>query len=116
MPSLILLKSPGGATAGQTFPLVAAATNVIGRDADQCQIVIPNSSVSRRHATIDFRDGKYVVEDMGSRNGTLINQNRIAGPTALKNDDRVKICDFLFRYHDESVPQEIGRASCRERV
>ena len=108
MPSLILLKSPGGATSGQTFTLAAAATNVIGRDADQCQIVIPNSSVSRRHATIDFRDGKYVVEDMGSRNGTLINQSRIAGPTALKNDDRVKICDFLFRYHDEAAPSPLN--------
>ena len=108
MPSLILLKSPGGATSGQTFTLVTAATNVIGRDADQCQIVIPNSSVSRRHATIDFREGKYVVEDMGSRNGTLINQNRIAGPTALKNDDRVKICDFVFRYHDEAAPSPLS--------
>ena len=107
MPSLILLKSPGGATAGQTFPLSAGQTHVIGRDADQCQIVIPNSSVSRKHATIDFKDGKYVVEDLGSRNGTLINQNRIGSPTPLKNDDRVKICDFVFRYYDEAAPPAI---------
>jgi phosphoserine phosphatase RsbU/P len=110
MPSLILLKSPGGATAGQTYPLTPGASHVIGRDADQCQIVIPNSSVSRKHAIVHYRDGKFVVEDLGSRNGTLINQNRIITPTALKNDDRVKICDFLFRYFDElapAIPQEL---------
>ena len=105
MPSLILLKSPGGATSGQTYPLSAGKTHVIGRDADQCNIVIPNSSVSRKHAIIDSKDGRFVVEDLGSRNGTLINQNRIATPTALKHDDRVKICDFLFRYHDEAAPE-----------
>ncbi|MGL6073651.1 MAG: SpoIIE family protein phosphatase [Fimbriiglobus sp.] len=104
MPSLILLKSPGGAAMGQNYPLTPGMTQVIGRDADQCQIVIPNSSVSRKHAVIHSRDGKYVVEDLGSRNGTLINQNRITNPTALKHDDRVKICDFLFRYHDETAP------------
>ena len=104
MPSLILLKSPGGAASGQTYPLATGAVQTIGRDAEQCQIVIPNSSVSRRHATIEFEGGKFVVKDLGSRNGTLVNQARIATPTALKNDDRVKICDFLFRYYDEAAP------------
>ena len=108
MPSLILMKSPGGATAGQTFALAAGAANVIGRDAEQCQIVIPNSSVSRRHAAIHLADGKYVVEDLGGRNGTFLNQNRIVRPTALKNDDRVKICEFVFRYHDEAALQGLA--------
>ena len=104
MPSLILLKSPGGAPPGQSYPLTPGLTAVIGRDAEQCQIVIPNSSVSRKHAVLSWVDGKVRVEDLGSRNGTLINQNRIATPTILKSDDRVKICDFLFRYFDENAP------------
>lgn len=103
MPSLILIKSPGGSATGQTFPLNGGELFVIGRDAEQCQIVIPNSAVSRKHAQIVRNGAKYLIEDLGSRNGTIVNNNKVAGPTSLKNEDRVKICDFLFRFHDEAV-------------
>lgn len=102
MPSLILMKSPGGTPAGQQFPL-NADTMVIGRDAEQCQIAIPNSAVSRRHAIINRSGGQFFIEDLGSRNGTFVNQQKVIAPTALKNEDRVKICDFLFRFRDEKV-------------
>src|SRR6476646_4161309 len=103
MPSLILIKSPGGSATGQAFPLNSGDLFVIGRDAEQCQIVIPNSAVSRKHAQIVRNGTKYLIEDLGSRNGTIVNNNKVATPTSLKNEDRVKICDFLFRFHDESV-------------
>ncbi len=103
MPSLILVKAPGGAAAGQSHPLAPAGTSFVGRDADQCQVVIPHSSVSRRHAVITADAGRYVLEDLGSRNGTYVNQTRMAGPTRLKSDDRIKICDFLFQFHDETA-------------
>jgi serine phosphatase RsbU (regulator of sigma subunit) len=97
MASLILLKSPGGVGAGQAYPLTQERM-VIGRDADQCQIAIPNGAVSRAHARIVRAAGQYLLEDLNSRNGTFINQTKIAAPTALRSDDRVKICDFLFRF------------------
>ncbi|OWK42358.1 SpoIIE family protein phosphatase [Fimbriiglobus ruber] len=100
MPSLILLKSPGGATAGVTYTL-AGDLFVIGRDADTCQIVIPNGSVSRKHAQIRRAQGQFLIEDLESRNGTVVNNQKVSAPTPLKNDDRVKICDFLFRFHDD---------------
>src|SRR5688572_14187805 len=103
MPSLILIKSPGGSATGQAFPLNGGDLFVIGRDAEQCQIVIPNSAVSRKHAQIVRTGSKYLIEDLGSRNGTIVNNGKVATPTALKNEDRVKICDFLFRFHDETV-------------
>ena len=103
MPSLILIKSPGGSATGQAFPLNSGDLFVIGRDAEQCQIVIPNSAVSRKHAQIVRTGTKYLIEDLGSRNGTIVNNGKVATPTALKNEDRVKICDFLFRFHDETV-------------
>src|SRR5829696_1962717 len=43
MPSLILIKSPGGVATNQSFPLNGGELFVIGRDAAECQIVIPNS-------------------------------------------------------------------------
>jgi phosphoserine phosphatase RsbU/P len=103
MPSLILLKSPGGAAPGQTFPLSNGPEFTIGRDADTCEIVIPNNSVSRKHAVVYNSNGRLFIKDLESRNGTFVNQNRIGGPTPLKNEDRIKICDFLFRYHDENA-------------
>jgi len=101
MATLILIKSPGGATAPQSYPLDGKDTFIIGRDSDRCQIVIPNSAVSREHAKIIRQNGKLVLHDLGSRNGTFINQNKVSVPTALKGEDRIKICDFMFRYHDE---------------
>lgn len=102
MPSLILLKSPGGASPGEQIPLDGDLL-VIGRDADTCQIVIPHHAVSRRHAQIVRVQGVYYIEDLKSRNHTFLNTKEVGGRSALKPEDRIKICDFLFRFHDERV-------------
>ncbi len=113
MPSLILIKSPGGLVSGQSFPLIGDNI-VIGRE-EGCGIVIPNNSVSRRHAQLLFRQGQYLVEDLKSRNRTFVNNKEVATPTALRNDDRIKICDYLFRFQDERatgpapLPREFGK-------
>lgn len=100
MPSLILLKSPGGASPGETIPLDGDQL-VIGRDADTCQIVIPHHAVSRRHAQMTRLHGLYFIEDLKSRNHTFVNNKEVLARTQLKPEDRIKICDFLFRFHDE---------------
>ncbi|HJZ54889.1 MAG TPA: SpoIIE family protein phosphatase [Gemmataceae bacterium] len=102
MPSLILLKSPGGASPGETIPLDGELL-VIGRDADTCQIVIPHHAVSRRHAQITRTKEQYYIEDLKSRNKTFVNNKEVSARSPLKPDDRIKICDFLFRFHDERV-------------
>lgn len=107
MPSLILLKSPGGAAPGETIPLEGELM-VIGRDAEACQIVIPHHAVSRRHAQILWSNGQYYIEDLKSRNRTYVNSKEISSRTLLKPEDKIKICDFLFRFHDErAVPQPV---------
>lgn len=100
MPALILIKSPGGVDAGKAYPLDGDVF-VIGRDDDQCQIIIPNSAVSRKHATITRSRGRYYIEDLKSRNHTFLNNAKVTSPSPLKAEDRIKICDFLFRFHDE---------------
>jgi serine phosphatase RsbU (regulator of sigma subunit) len=100
MPSLVLLKSPGGAP-GETIKLDSDIMFVIGRDADSCQIVIPHHAVSRRHAQITSTNGNYYIEDLRSRNNTFVNSKQVTTRTPLKNNDRIKICDFLFQYQDE---------------
>jgi sigma-B regulation protein RsbU (phosphoserine phosphatase) len=103
MPSLILLKSPDGIAANRHIALTGDA-QVIGRDQDKCQIVIPHHAVSREHARISTRSGAYFIEDLKSRNHTFVNSKQIAGQTALNADDRIKICDFLFQFRDERAP------------
>lgn len=102
MPSLILLKSPGGTSPGETIPLDGDLL-VIGRDTDTCQIVIPHHAVSRRHAQIVQSQGQYFIEDLRSRNRTYVNSKEVSTRTPLKAEDKIKICDFLFRFHDERI-------------
>lgn len=112
MPSLILLKAPGGDRPGEQIPLDGDLL-VIGRDADACQIVIPHHAVSRKHAQISRSNGQYYIEDLKSRNHTFVNNKEVTARTPLKPEDRIKICDFLFRYHDERtraippIPEEM---------
>lgn len=103
MPALILMKSPGGGNPGETIPLDGGETFVIGRDADTCQIVIPHHAVSRKHAQILRDKTGFYLEDLKSRNHTFLNNKELNGKAPLRSDDRIKICDFLFRFHDEQA-------------
>jgi pSer/pThr/pTyr-binding forkhead associated (FHA) protein len=78
----------GGALKGKTFPL--ADELVIGR-ADKCNLVLDDTYVSQVHARIFARNGTYVVEDLGSTNGTYLNRERITAPAELRRGDQVKI-------------------------
>lgn len=63
---------------------------IIGR-ADKCHIVMDDTYVSQVHARIFSRGEGYMVEDLGSTNGTYLNRRRITAPTELQRGDRVKI-------------------------
>jgi len=71
-----------GPTPGATFTLEGDQLN-IGRDSSN-EIVINDAEVSRRHSRLTFQGGKYVLEDLGSTNGTFVNGQRLAGPRVLK--------------------------------
>jgi sigma-B regulation protein RsbU (phosphoserine phosphatase) len=103
MPTLNLFKSPGGASPGEMIPL-DGDVYVIGRDADSCQIVIPHHAVSRRHAQITRIKGQYFIEDLKSRNHTFVNNKEVTDRVPLKPEDKIKICDFVFRFLDERNP------------
>jgi serine phosphatase RsbU (regulator of sigma subunit)/pSer/pThr/pTyr-binding forkhead associated (FHA) protein len=103
MAALQILKGPNE---GQVIPL-DGDRYVMGRNPD-CGIVIPVTSVSREHAQIIKKSGKYFIEDKQSRNGTFVNNQAINHLTALKNNDRIRICDFIacFLESPSSAPGE----------
>jgi len=71
-----------GPTPGATFTLEGDQLN-IGRDSTN-EVTINDAEVSRHHARLTFQGGKYVLEDLGSTNGTFVNGQRLAGPRVLK--------------------------------
>ncbi len=80
----LVVRSGGGRT-GETFPLEAERT-LIGRSPD-CEIFLDDVTVSRKHAVLQRRDDAYVIEDLGSLNGTFVNRRRIESGELTDNDE-----------------------------
>lgn len=76
--------------------------NVIGRAADAA-VHIALGEISRRHARILVEDGRAVLEDLGSKHGTIVGQRRIEGPVELRNGDHIGVGPVLlvFRRAEE---------------
>jgi sigma-B regulation protein RsbU (phosphoserine phosphatase) len=81
-------------------------TTMLGRHVD-CDIVIESRAVSLRHARIERIGGIHYVEDLGSRNGTMINGHMIRDRVQLSDGDRLRICDVVFRFRAAEVAGEL---------
>jgi pSer/pThr/pTyr-binding forkhead associated (FHA) protein len=85
---------------GRNFGLTAGKPHVIGRD-PQVDIPIPSDRISRRHCQLEpTADGVFVLTDLGSSNGTLVNQERINGRKVLLGGEYIQIGDVLIRFLD----------------
>jgi len=71
---------------------------IIGRQAG-CDIWIDSPDISRRHARITVRPNAFVLEDLGSKNGTWVGGDRLAAPHELQDGDRIRVADvtLIFR-------------------
>ena len=88
---------------------VDAATLNIGRG-DDMDIVIDNPSVSRKQAQIRREpDGHFVVEDLGSANGTFLNGRRITGATPLAQGDEISFGKYSV-YFDRVLKEPVAAA------
>lgn len=104
------VKALTGPKVGHCYSLTESET-VIGRD-PACDIVIPLASISRRHARI-VRDGEdYVIQDLGSLNGTFVNSVRIHEPKRIRGGDHVQIDTVLLSFRND----EAAEAECAARA
>ena len=83
-----------GPTPGAAFTLEGDQIT-IGRDSAN-EITINDAEISRRHARLTFQGGKYVLEDLGSTNGTFVNGQRLAGPRVLKSGEVVSFGEQII--------------------
>lgn len=88
----LVLKS--GPNTGQTLELGTDEV-VIGRDVN-ANFVISDPEVSRRHARVYMQGANYVVEDLGSTNGTVVSSQRIAGPYILRPGEMITLGEHTF--------------------
>ncbi|MGF1615705.1 MAG: FHA domain-containing protein [Gammaproteobacteria bacterium] len=61
-------------------------------------IVIAKPTISRCHATIEYRDDGFWIRDENSRNGTFVNGARVSGETRLRHGDRIRFHDWDFGF------------------
>lgn len=106
MPNLIIER---GREKGVTLALKANAENVVGRDPATVQLVISDVAASRRHFQIFERGGKWFVTDLGSRNGTFLNEEKVEGDIELAAGDRVQVGETVFSFLEEEKA-EAGKA------
>jgi pSer/pThr/pTyr-binding forkhead associated (FHA) protein len=96
----------------QEYVLTEGATVTIGRSSNN-DIQIAEQHVSRQHCVINYRDGMFMISDLGSSNGTFVNDEQIAKPFPLFAGDKVRLyvpmLDFLMPDDDDMrIAEESG--------
>jgi hypothetical protein len=95
-PRLVVERAPGH-TPGMIYDLDEGA--VMGRG-DAAEIRLEDPFASSRHARVTTQGGIVVLEDLGSTNGTYLNEELLEGPAPLHQGDRVRIGDSEFTYEE----------------
>ena len=87
-----------GPEIGRQFD-ISATTVTIGRYSE-CDIQVRDKWVSRWHTRVSWNGIEYIVEDLGSTNGTFISGQRVGAPRALRSGDRLQLgeqVEFAFQ-------------------
>jgi pSer/pThr/pTyr-binding forkhead associated (FHA) protein len=90
-----LVVRSGGGRAGETFYPGGTRTS-IGRS-PECEIFLDDVTVSRRHALLVEKDGKFFIQDEGSLNGTFLNRRRIES-AEIDDGDEVQIGKYRLTF------------------
>ena len=89
----VVISEKGGAERREVFDRTEISVGrVQGND-----LMLPKGNVSKRHARLLYRDGRFIVTDLNSTNGTYVNRRRISQATIVREGDRIYIGDFVLR-------------------
>jgi diguanylate cyclase (GGDEF)-like protein len=87
---------PTGPSMGCRYPLRDKQL-ILGRG-DDCDIRIQDNSVSRKHAKIEPSAEGYFVSDLGSTNGTFVNDRQLDNPASVQDGDYLRVGNCIYRY------------------
>ncbi len=101
----VLIHEKGGSERRERF---ASAEISVGRVQGN-DIVLPKGNVSKRHARVLYRDGRFIITDLNSTNGTYVNRRRITQATIVREGDKIYVGDFVLKIEparagDEAEP------------
>jgi hypothetical protein len=85
-PTAVIVRPPEGKA--RTVKLAASMT--IGR-APECELLIDDTYASSQHARLFGKNGSWYLEDLGSTNGTFVNDQRLAAPAMVQQGDKIRI-------------------------
>ncbi len=85
-----------GPLAGCAYLLHQDATT-LGRSAEN-DVSIPDGTISRHHARLSFKKGHWLLEDLGSSNGSFVNGQRVTSPKTLNHGDEVRLGDDVLTF------------------
>lgn len=83
---------------GLIFPLSRQRDFVLGRDKGHCDLVLAHEHISKRHAIISYRGGRYFIRDLGSLNGTFVNGERVNGISPLVAGDEIRMPPYMMLF------------------
>jgi pSer/pThr/pTyr-binding forkhead associated (FHA) protein len=92
---------------GQIFPLTQA-TITLGRQPDNT-IVLADPQASRHHASISWEAGKYIIQDLGSANGTYVNERRVTAPLPLQHGFVIRVGSTIIDVRLVPVAESVAR-------
>jgi len=102
-----LLKVISGPNAGAEFAMHRSSTYLIGKDPNICDVVFQDLSVSRQHARLSIDDEENVfIEDLGSRNGVIVNGELISEKHLLSSQDLIALGTTTFLVVDRHEARE----------
>ena len=107
MPHLTILS---GTSRGKIVALAAEVVR-IGRDAG-LELTLPDTKASRVHIEIQIKDGQYVLRDMKSKNGTLVNGTSVTALT-LKEGDQIQIGETRIAFSMQDLPSLPGSSGSK---
>jgi type III secretion system YscD/HrpQ family protein len=79
----------------------------IGRDPDESTLLIEDPLASRKHLHCTRTSSGFIVENLSHTNPVLINDVELTEPTLLKNDDKLKIGDCTYVFHEDAPAEEL---------
>lgn len=102
MSSAYQIVARSGPTAGNIYALEGSEI-FIGRDLNN-DIVINDPEVSRRHARLNLQGAGYVLEDLGSTNGCMVNGKHITGPVMLNSGEVITLGETITLVYEAPMP------------